>query len=429
MRKNNLKQRLIKLPKEKRIKVLSELDDNTAIKLLYDWEFWARDDQLPPITDWQIWLILAGRGWGKSRTGAETVKKWVNDGVKRIALVAETPADARDVMIEGESGLLNIYPGGEKPLYESSKRRLTWENGAIATVYSGANPDQLRGPQHEKAWCDELASWDYPQETWDNLMFGLRLGDNPQTVITTTPRPIKLIKELVKDETVFVTKGSTYDNKRNLPERFYKKIISKYEGTRLGKQELYADILSDAPGALWNYDIIKHIKEYPALLRIVVAIDPATTSNNDSDETGIVVAGIGPNGYGYVLEDASGKYTPSGWAKKSIALYNKYQADAIVAEVNQGGDMVESNLRTHDMNISYRKVRASRGKQIRAEPIAALYEQGKVFHVGAFSKLEDQLCTWEPGMKSPDRLDALVWALTELFYYGSSKNKIKASTS
>lgn len=416
-----MKEQLVELPREKRIEVISNLDDRIAAELLYDWEFWARDDQLPPQEDWQIWLLLAGRGFGKSRTGAEIVRKWADEGVKRIALVAETPADARDVMIEGESGLLNISPPWNKPTYEPSKRRVTWENGAIATVYSGANPDQLRGPQHEKAWCDELASWNYPQETWDNLMMGLRLGDNPQAVVTTTPRPIKLLREMVEQDNCYITKGSTFDNKENLPDTFYKKIINKYEGTRLGRQELYAEILSDAPGALWNYDIIQHTDGHPELTRIVVAIDPATTNKDDSDETGIIVAGVGRDGYAYVLEDLSGKYSPNGWARKAVSAYKKYDGDRIVGETNQGGDMVENVIRGHDTNVSYKEVRATRGKQIRAEPIASLYEQGKVFHIGQLSKLEDQLCTWEPGNDSPDRLDALVWALTELMLGSSGK--------
>lgn len=417
-----MREKLIKLPEEKRIEIISNLPSEVAKSLLYDWEFWARDNQLPPEDEWSVWLILAGRGWGKSRTGAETVKSWVDDGVKRIALVAETPGDARDVMIEGESGLLNIYSDDEKPNYEPSKRRVTWDNGAIATIYSGANPDQLRGPQHEKAWCDEVASWDYPQETWDNLMMGLRLGDNPQTVVTTTPRPIKLVRDLVESENCHVTKGSTYDNKANLPDAFYKKIINKYEGTRLGKQELYAEILSDAPGALWNYDIIQHQEATPSTMnRIVVAIDPAASNKDDSDETGIIVAGTRDK-QGYIIDDLSCKQSPNGWAKMAVNAYKKYGADRIIGEVNQGGDMVENVIRSVDSNVSYKEVRATRGKQIRAEPVAALYEQGKVFHIKQLSKLEDQLCTWEPSQDdSPDRLDALVWGLTELMIGGNKR--------
>lgn len=404
------------MPKERREKAIDDLSDEEALSLLYDWDFWAREGQLPPQTDWQNWLLLAGRGYGKTRTGAEMVRKWVDEGVKRIALVAETPADARDIMIEGESGLLNIFPPWNEPHYESSKRRITWNSGAMATVYSGYKPDQLRGPQHEKAWADELASWRYPRETWDNLMFGMRLGENPQSVITTTPRPLSLLKELIEDEDTVVTRGTTYDNIQNLPEPFYKRIISKYEGTRLGRQELYAEILSDNPGALWNYEIIQHVKTHPSLKRIVVAIDPEAENNPNSSETGIVAGGVGVDGYGYVLADKSVKASPNGWAQRAVDLYDRLSADRIVGEVNQGGEMVEAVIRSVDGggNISYNKVRASRGKKTRAEPVASLYEQGKVFHVGQFPELEDQLTTWEPGKKSPDRLDALVWLITEL---------------
>lgn len=351
---------------------------------------------------------------GKTRTGAEQVRKWVNQGVKRIALVAETPADARDIMIEGQSGLLNIYPPGKRPKYEPSKRRISWDNGAQATIYSGANPDQLRGPEHEKAWCDELAAWQYPQDTWDNLMMGLRLGDNPQAVVTTTPRPIPIIRDLIEEDNVAVTKGSTYENKANLPDNFFEQIIDKYKGTRLGKQELYAEVISANPHALWSYDVISYTKEYPDLKRIVVAIDPATTSNDDSDETGIIVAGISYNDIVYILDDISVKASPNSWAKQAIKAYKKYKADRIVGEVNQGGDMVESVIKSRDRSVSYKSVRATRGKTIRAEPVASLYEQSKVIHVGTHSELEDQLCTWEPSKDSPDRLDALVWAVTEL---------------
>ncbi len=413
-RKKSQAELIASLNEQERTKFQESLTEEEAKYLEYDWDFWARPQQKEPKGDWSNWLILAGRGWGKTRTGAEQVRKWVDEGVQRIALVAETPADARDTMIQGESGILNIFPPDSRPIYEPSKRRLVFKTGATATIYSGANPDQLRGPQHEKAWCDELASWNYAEETWDNLMMGMRLGDNPQTVITTTPRPIKIIKNLIEDENTHITKGSTFDNKSNLPDAFYKKVINKYEGTRLGKQELYAEVLSDAPGALWNYDLFKNIDTHPELERVVVAIDPATSNNDNSDETGIIVAGIGVDGYGYVLDDYSCKASPNTWAKKAIAAYNKYSADRIIGEVNQGGDMIENVIRSQTRNVPYKGVRATRGKQIRAEPIASLYEQGKVMHIGHLSELEDQLCTWEPGRDSPDRLDALVWALTEL---------------
>lgn len=403
------------LPEKERNKFFENLTEAEAKALEFDWDFWARPDQSIPEGDWIKWMILAGRGWGKTRTGAETVRQWVDEGVKRIALVAETPADARDAMIEGESGLLNIFPPGQEPHYEPSKRRVTFYTGATAIIYSGYKPDQLRGPQHEKAWCDELASWKYPQDTWDNLMFGLRLGDDPQAVITTTPRPIPVIKKLVEEDDCKVTKGTTYDNRGNLTKVFFNQIVERYEGTRKGRQEIYAEILSNVPGALWNYDLFEYIDKCPPLSRIVVGVDPATTNNSDSDETGIIVAGIGINGYGYIIDDRSLKASPNAWAKQAIAGYKAHDGDRIVGEVNQGGDMVETIIRSHDRHIPYKSVRATRGKQIRAEPIVALYEQGKIFHLGQFPTLEDQLCTWEPGKTSPDRMDALVWALTELF--------------
>ena len=422
MQKANLKKQLIGLPETKRNKIISELDDRIALELLYDWDFWARDKQLPPDTDWYVWLMLAGRGFGKTRAGAEQVRRWVNQGVKRMALVAETPGDARDVMIEGEAGLLNIYPPNEGPNYEPSKRRLTWPNGATATVYSGANPDQLRGPEHEKAWCDELAAWDYPQQTWDNLQMGLRLGSNPQVVVTTTPRPIPLIKGLVNQNNVEVVQGSTYENRANLPKTFFEKIINRYEGTRVGKQELYAELLTDNPGALWTYDLFRYKEDGPDLNRIVVAIDPAVTSNSESDETGIIVAGKDKAGLAYILDDFTCRKSPNEWTQIAIRAYDKYDADAIVAEVNQGGDMVESIMRSQVKNISYKQVRATRGKEIRAQPVSMLYEQGKVYHKKNFKVLEDQLCSWSPEDKdSPDRLDALVWALTDLML----KNKFE----
>jgi predicted phage terminase large subunit-like protein len=391
--------------------------DDEAYLFTYDWKSWARPVQMIPEEDWLVWLIRTGRGWGKTRTGAETVRYWVeNCKVGRIALIADTPADARDVMIEGESGLLSVSPPWFKPIFESSKRRLTWPNGAIATIYSGANPDQLRGPQHEKAWCDELASWQYARETWDNLMLGLRLGDNPQVIITTTPKPISLLKEIRTDKSTHLTSGSIYDNRANLTSKYYSKIVSMYEGTSLQSQELYGEEMTESPGALWKRaDIGKHrVKEAPDFVRIVVSIDPAVTSNETSNETGIIVAGRGTDGHAYILDDKSCRKSPLIWANVAIKAYNDRKADRIVAETNNGGEMVETTVRTVDETVSYKGVHASRGKITRAEPVASLYEQGKVHHVGVFPDLEDQLCTWEPGDESPDRLDATVWAITEL---------------
>lgn len=363
---------------------------------------------------------MAGRGFGKTRTGAEWARACIESGrYGRVALVAPTAADARDVMVEGESGVLAVCPPENKPLYEPSKRRITWKSGAIATVYSADEPDRLRGPQHDAAWGDELAAWRYP-ETYDMLMFGLRLGNDPKAVFTTTPRPVRLVRDLLLDTDCTVTRGSTYDNRSNLAPAFYKQIVKKYEGTRLGRQELYAEVLDDVEGALWTRSMIKAAATLPDMTRVIVAVDPAVTSGEDSDETGIVVAGVGVDGSGYVLADRSCRLSPDGWAKRAVQAYIDFGADRIVAEVNNGGDMVESVLRTVDRSVPFTKVHASRGKRTRAEPVAALYEQGRVTHAAAFPDLEDQLCGWTPESgESPDRLDALVWALTELMLTGT----------
>lgn len=322
-------------------------------------------------------------------------------------------------MVEGESGILAISPD-PKPLYEPSKRRLTWPNGAIATTFSAEEPERLRGPQHDAAWCDELAAWEYAQETWDMLMFGLRLGDDPQCVITTTPKPVKIVRELLNDPTCITTRGSTFENKANLSPAFVAEIVKKYEGTRLGRQELYAEVLDDVPGALWTRSMIESTRRRrelkPDMSRVVVAIDPAVTSGEEADETGIVVAARGVDGRGYVLADLSCRLSPDAWAKRAVNAYREFEADRIVAETNNGGDLVERVIRTVDANVPYRAVTASRGKRVRAEPIAALYEQGRVSHVGGFSELEDQMCMFVPDNfdGSPDRVDALVWALSDL---------------
>lgn len=404
------------LPEEERQRVLSTLTEEESLELLFDWEFWARPKQLTPPGKWYVWLILAGRGFGKSRTGAEQIRSWQEQGYSRFALVGQTPGEVRDVMIEGESGILAISPPWNMPSYEPSKRKLTWPNGAFAITYSGENPEQLRGPQHEKAWTDELAKLKYPQETWDNLELGLRLGDNPQVVVTTTPKPIKLIKELIKDNQTYITSGSSYENIGNLAPAFIDRIIKKYEGTRLGRQELHAEVLDDVQGALWNSKQLEDLRviKHSDLKRIVVGVDPAVTNTEDSDETGIVAAGLGIDGQGYVLDDSSLKDSPDKWARAAVTAYHKLKADRIIGEANNGGDLVEIVIRTVDNKVSYKKVHASRGKLTRAEPIAALYEQGKVHHVGLFPQLEDEMCSWVPGDKSPNRMDALVWALTEL---------------
>ncbi len=407
---------MLSLPSEKRNELLEVLNNKEVEALLYDWELWARPNQLPPFGDWLTWLLLSGRGFGKTRSGAELTCRWAKE-FSPIALIAQTKADARDTMVElGDSSILQVSPPWFRPIYEPSKRRLIWPNGAIAVIYSGDEPDQLRGPQHAKAWCDELAKYQYPDETWNNLMLGLRIGRKPQVVVTTTPRPIKIIQNLVKDSTTVITRGHTLENRANLAPSFLKYVVDKYEGTRLGRQELAAEVLDDNPNALWQRDQIEklRVRETPDLVRICVAIDPAVTSNEDSAETGIIIAGLSQMGHGYVLSDRSLRSTPDGWGREAITAYHLYHADRVVAEVNNGGEMVEAVIRSIERNIPYTAVRASRSKQVRAEPVSALYEQGKIHHVGVFPELEDQLCQWCPGDTSPDRLDALVWAFTEL---------------
>lgn len=396
------------------------LTDAEASQLLYDWDFWARPNQRVPGGAWTVWLIMAGRGYGKTRTGAETVREWARD-YPNVNIVGGTADDVRNTMIEGESGILAICPDGERPLYEPSKLRLTWPNGGRTLILSADEPERARGKQHCKLWCDELASWRYAKGMWDMLMFGLRLGDRPQVVVTTTPRPIELVKDLVKRPTTHVTRGTSYENRSNLAAAFFADIVTRYEGTRLGRQELNAELLEDNPNSLWARGSIDsaRVESAPALSRIVVAIDPSASSNEDSDETGIVAAGIDERypAHFYILEDRSAIATPQQWAVASVTSYRALKADRIVGEKNNGGEMVESTIRNVDPNVSYEAVTATRGKAVRAEPIAALYEQGRVHHVGSFPKLEDQMCEWDPTMKdskSPDRMDALVWALTEL---------------
>jgi len=389
-------------------------NDLERAALAWCWEAWARNDQLPPRGDWSIWLILAGRGWGKTKALSEWVRGVAQPGA-RIALVGATAADVRDVMIEGESGILAVCPEWERPVYEPSKRRLTWPNGAMATAYSAEEPDRLRGPQHTHAACDEVAAWARP-ETWDMLMMGLRLGVHPQVVCATTPKAVPLLKAMRSSPGVIVTRGKTLDNAANLAPSFLTSLMARYEGTRIGRQELEGQDLDDNPDALWSREAIDRlrVREAPELARVVVAIDPAVTSTAESDETGIVVAGLGTDGRGYVLADRSGRFKPDAWARRAVEAYHEHRADRIVAEGNQGGEMVTHVLRTAWPDAPVRIVHATRGKATRAEPIAALYEQGRVSHVGSLPQLEDQLCTWMPGGSSPDRLDALVWALTEL---------------
>ena len=405
---------------------LARLTPEQKMQLVYKWRGWrARPNQLAPEGEWRVWLILAGRGFGKTRAGAECVREQVESHFcGRIALVGETSADVRDVMIEGESGILSISRPDFKPLYEPSKRRLIWPNGATAMAYSGDEPDQLRGPQHDGAWADEPAKWKCPLEAWDNLEFGLRLGSRPRIVATTTPRPIKLIRDLLQDPMTVVTRGSTYDNAANLAPSFMERMAKKYEGTRLGRQELHAEMLDDVPGALWQRQNIEQhrVSRVPDLVRIIVGVDPAMTSGEDANETGIIIAGKSRDGHVYVLEDLSCRLSPDAWGRRAVSGYRRHRADRIVAEVNNGGDLVERLLRVVDPSVSYRAVRAARGKVTRAEPVAALYEQGHVHHLASFAALEDQMCAFTPDQYdgSPDRVDALVWAITELLLTGQT---------
>jgi phage terminase large subunit-like protein len=396
------------------------------MELRTSWLETARVKQLQPKEKpHYIWLILAGRGWGKTRTGAQDIALYALRNPNTIcAVVAPTFGDLRRVCFGGPSGLVSIIPkeclGDEKNIkgYSSSMNEIRLHNGSKIVGYAASEPDRLRGPQFHRAWCDEVAAWRYP-EAFDQLMFGLRLGKNPQCLITTTPKPTKIIRDLIAREDVAVTTGSTFENEANLAESALAMLRDKYEGTTLGRQELYAEIIDNLEGALWTSKLIDESRlpddTEKSLKQIIVAIDPAVTNNEDSDETGIVVVGKDHNNEYYVLEDATGKYSPDQWARKAINCFYDWNADRIVAEVNNGGDLVERLLRGMDLNIPYRSVRATRGKLVRAEPIAALYEQRRVHHIGYFPELESQMCSYIGETKpSPDRLDALVWGLSEL---------------
>jgi phage terminase large subunit-like protein len=405
------------------------LSDAELLALDHDWQFWGRKDQLPPPQPWSIWMCLAGRGWGKTRTGAEWIRSIAcgptplsKGSARRIALVAETAADGRDVLVEGESGILSVHPKEFRPLYEPSKRRLTWPNGTKATLYNGTEPEQLRGPQHDHAWLDELAKWRYAEETWDQLQFGMRLGEHPRQMITTTPRPIPIVRKLLAMPSVHVTRGSTYDNRSNLAPSFFQQVVSRYEGTRLGRQEINAEILSDVPNALWTRAILdsNRVRTLPHLRRIAIAIDPSGHSEDDDsgDLAGICVFGVDIRGVGYVIADASCHGGPLTWARAAVNAYHEYEADVMIAETNFGGAMVEHTIRTVDKRVKFVQVTASRGKHIRAEPVAALYEKGQIKHLGNIPLLEDQLCFFTTGGyigdRSPDRADAMIWAASHL---------------
>lgn len=413
--------------------LLAELPEADARRLLTDWELWARDDQLPPAAapdgrPWTTWLVLGGRGAGKTRAGAEWVRglalgrpPFADRPVGRIALVAETMTDVREVMVEGISGLLAIHGDDGRPQWEPSRRRLAWPNGAVAQGFSAEDPESLRGPQFGAAWCDELGKWKRADAAFDMLQFGLRLGDHPRQMITTTPRPTALLKRLVADPSTAVTRASTAENAFHLAPGFLSRVLGRYGGTRLGRQELDGEIIEDRADALWSRGALETLREEaaPALARIVVAVDPPASSRAGADACGLVAAGVDGAGVVHVLADETEQgLRPAQWAAKAVALYKRFSADAVVAEVNQGGEMVRAVLAEVDPAVPVIQVRATRGKYLRAEPVAALYEQRRVRHADAFPALEDEMCDFGPdGLtsgRSPDRLDALVWAVTAL---------------
>lgn len=406
--------------------MLASLTPTEAEALWWDWEWWwARPDQRLPKGNWRTWLILAGRGYGKTRTGAEAVRTWTRS-YPIIHLIGRTPADVRDVMVEGPAGILAVTPPADRPDYQPTRSRLVWPNGAVAHTFSAQEPDALRGPQAYKLWGDEVASWPNPM-AWDNAMLGLRLGDSPQAIATTTPKPKALIKRLMNNPRNVVTRGSTYDNAVNLAPAFLDDIRAAYEGTAIGQQELYAAVLDEAPGALWKralFDAWRVTQAqaddvFPDLGKVVVAVDPGA-STGEGAETGIMVIGATAAPWqtrqAYVLADMTVRASPDLWATQVANAVQSWEADYVVAEANQGGEMVRTVLRTKIPSVRIQLVHASRGKRARAEPVVALYEQGRVHHVGVLEATEDQCCTWEPHEtpESPDRLDALVWGLTNL---------------
>ncbi|MCA1334762.1 DNA-packaging protein [Pseudooceanicola marinus] len=421
---------------------LDDLDEGELRALPFLFEFWAMPHQLPPEGAWRSWVILGGRGAGKSRAGSEWVRAQVEGArpgdpgrCSRLALVGETYDQVRDVMIFGESGILACSPPDRRPEWQASRRRLVWPNGAEAMAFSAGDPEALRGPQFDGAWVDELAKWKRAEATWDMLQFALRLGEDPRVCVTTTPRNVGVLKRLLDSPSTVTTHAPTEANRANLAESFLEEVRARYAGTRMGRQELDGLMIGEAEGALWTGAMLAAAKvdAVPELDRVVVAVDPPVTGHAGSDECGIVVAGLRARGpvqdwRAYVLEDASLRAaSPVQWAEAAIAAMERHGADRIVAEVNQGGDLVEAVVRQVDPLVPLKQVRAVRGKAARAEPVAALYEQGRVLHVRGLGALEDQLAQmtrqgWE-GLGSPDRLDALVWALHELMLSAAPRKK------
>ncbi len=411
---------LASLPDLERAAILASLTDQQAEEILWDWRAWARAEQIAPCGDWLTWVIDAGRGFGKTRAGAEWVREQVDSGKQRIALIGETYKDLVEVMCFGDSGLASVFPPHQKPkIVVNPNVQVQFHTGAIALGYNATQPAQLRGPQFDAAWCDELAKWQRARETWDMLQFGLRLGEHPRALVTTTPRPIAVLKEILADPTTVATRGSTFDNTGNLSPTFIRRMREKYSGTRLGRQELDAEMLDDVQGALWTREMIKTGDS--ELVRIVVAVDPSGSDGDPesgADEIGIIVAGKTIGGGFHILEDATCSLSPAGWGRRAISKYKEHGAALIVAERNFGGEMVRSVIKSSDQNANVKLVTASRGKAVRAEPVASLYEQGKVTHAAGLDELEDQMMqmtlTGYVGEGSPDRLDAAVWAISEL---------------
>lgn len=414
----------VTLPYLERQKILDGMSDSEYVSLRYDWNFWARPDQIQPpeleAEDFFIWMVQAGRGWGKTRVLAEwVIDKVQNHGYRYVSLVGAAADEVRNVMIEGESGLIECSPPWFFPDYEPSKKRLTWPNGAIANIFYGSEPDKSRGAQSDLVWMDEIAKWKYPEDTFDNVLFGTRLGSNPLVGVSSTPRPTKFIKELVARDDIIVTRGSTYDNVLNLAKPFISQIIKKYKGTRLGLQEIWAKILDDNPNALWKRGWIDRdrVTSFPKCRKIVIGMDPQGSADVEGSETGIIVAGVAKvdrEDHYYIFDDLTISGRPNAWAKQAISGYYKYAANFLIPEKNNGGDMVKETIRNADKKVPVREVWASRGKYTRAEPISLLAEQGYIHHVGNFPYLEDELCEWEPGDESPNRLDAYVWAVAYL---------------
>ncbi|MDR2416732.1 MAG: terminase family protein [Holosporales bacterium] len=392
----------------------------------YDWSLQARPSQRLPAGNWKIWLILAGRGFGKTRTGAETIRQWATSGqCRRIALIAQTITEAREVMVEGESGLLNVSPLWEKVTYEAHTRRLLWQNGAIATLYGAENTEQLRGPQFDGAWIDEFAKFPHSEEVLNQLFLSLRLGKAPQVLITTTPRPFPLLRRLLQRPDIVVTRGSTFENVENLPESFLTLVKGQFEGTLLGDQELYGEIVDNAD-TLWTHSLLEahRLAQAPPLVRVVIGVDPALSHNTTSDETGIIVVGQDAQGTAYVLADYSTKAPPEEWMQRVGEIYRSFQATQVVLETNAGGDLLPALFSNVVPFAALKLVRAYKSKWTRAEPITQFYHQHRVFHVGNFEELERQMLTYTPQtLQSPDRMDALVWALETLFL-GSIAQKV-----